>query len=68
MVREGWAIKNWGNYKELIAVRLPVKIKKELMEKAKQRGLSLSDLVRIYIERCLAEENKNEIVQKSNKI
>jgi post-segregation antitoxin (ccd killing protein) len=38
-------------------------VKRELMDKAKQRGLSLSDLVRVYIERGLTEERKTEILQ-----
>jgi antitoxin component of RelBE/YafQ-DinJ toxin-antitoxin module len=58
-----WTIKSWGSCKNQIAVRLPDDIKKELMDRAKQKGLSLSDLVRVYIEKGLTEERKTEILR-----
>jgi antitoxin component of RelBE/YafQ-DinJ toxin-antitoxin module len=58
-----WTIKSWGSCKNQITVRLPEDVKRELMDKAKQKGLSLSDLVRVYIEKGLAEERKTEILQ-----
>jgi post-segregation antitoxin (ccd killing protein) len=39
-------------------VRLPEDVKRELVDRAKQRGLSLSDLVRVFIEKGLTEERK----------
>jgi post-segregation antitoxin (ccd killing protein) len=53
-----WAIKKWGSCRDQIAVKLPEDIKRELMERAKQKGLSLSDLVRVYIEKGLKEERE----------
>jgi post-segregation antitoxin (ccd killing protein) len=53
-----WAIKSWGSCKNQITVRLPEDVKRDLMDRAKQRGLSLSDLVRVYIEKGLTEERK----------
>jgi predicted HicB family RNase H-like nuclease len=55
-----WTIKSWGSCKDQITVRLPENIKRELVDKAKQKGLSLSDLVRVYIEKGLTEERKTE--------
>ena len=36
-----------------ISVRLPVKLHKLAKKKAKQKGLSLSDLTRLALEKCL---------------
>jgi predicted HicB family RNase H-like nuclease len=60
MVKEMWSIKSWGSCKGQIAVRLPERIKQELLGRAKEKGLSLSDLVRLYIERGLTEKRNNE--------
>jgi predicted HicB family RNase H-like nuclease len=51
-----WSIKDERSYKEVVNVRLPWQAKKELKKIAKQRKMSLSDLVRFCIERFLAEE------------
>jgi predicted DNA-binding protein len=59
MVKNGWAIKGWGSYGETVAVRLPLEIKAQLAERAKERGLTLSDLIRLYIERGLDEEKRD---------
>jgi len=58
-----WTIKSWGSCKNQITVRLPEEIKQELMERAKQKRLSLSDVVRVYIEKGLTEERKTEILR-----
>ncbi|MCC6026502.1 MAG: ribbon-helix-helix protein, CopG family [Caldimicrobium sp.] len=51
-----WSIKNERAYKEVINVRLPHQAKKELKKIAKKRKMSLSDLVRLCIEKFLTEE------------
>lgn len=58
MGRNGWAVKGWGSYGETVTVRLPLEIKAQLVERARQRGLTLSDLIRLYVERGLDEEKK----------
>jgi predicted HicB family RNase H-like nuclease len=58
-----WTIKSWGSCKDQITVRLPEDIKRELVDRAKQKGLSLSDLVRVYIEKGLTEERKTKILR-----
>jgi predicted HicB family RNase H-like nuclease len=58
-----WVVKNWGNCKGQITVRLPEEIKQELIERAKQKRLSLSDLIRVYLEKGLTEERKTEILR-----
>jgi predicted DNA-binding protein len=58
MGRNGWAVKGWGSYGETVTVRLPLEIKAQLVERAKQKGLTLSDLIRLYVERGLGEEKK----------
>ncbi|MCI4454093.1 MAG: ribbon-helix-helix protein, CopG family [Thermodesulfobacterium sp.] len=54
-----WSVKQGkkGVYREWMGVRVPFEIKRALERKAKERGLSVSDLVRVYIERCLKEED-----------
>jgi antitoxin component of RelBE/YafQ-DinJ toxin-antitoxin module len=51
-----WAVRKDRSYKILFNVRLPVKVKKELEEVAKKKGLTVSDLVRLGIEKILKEE------------
>ena len=51
-----WSIKNQRTYKEVVNVRLPWQAKKELKKIAKKRKMSLSDLVRLCIEKFLNEE------------
>jgi antitoxin component of RelBE/YafQ-DinJ toxin-antitoxin module len=51
-----WAVRKDRSYKILFNVRLPVKVKKELEEVAKRKGLTVSDLVRLGIEKILEEE------------
>ena len=52
-----WSIRQgkMGLYREKITIRLPFEVVRELERKAKERGLSLSDLMRLYIERGLEE-------------
>lgn len=52
-----WSIRQGkkGLYREKITIRLPFEVVRELEKKAKERGLSLSDLMRVYIERGLEE-------------
>ena len=58
-----WSIRQGkkGLYRGRIAIRLPFEIMQELKSKAKERGLSLSDLMRVYIERGLKEERMPKI-------
>jgi antitoxin component of RelBE/YafQ-DinJ toxin-antitoxin module len=51
-----WAVRKDRSYKILFNVRLPVKVKKELEKVAKKKGLTVSDLVRLGIEKILEEE------------
>jgi predicted DNA-binding protein len=60
MLQRGWAIKHERNYRDNLNVRLPWGVKEELKKIAEQRNMSLSDLIRLSIERFLAEtENKD---------
>jgi predicted HicB family RNase H-like nuclease len=43
-------------YRTKIDVRVPFATKKLLQEKAKEHGISLSDLLRFYIERSIKED------------
>jgi predicted DNA-binding protein len=51
-----WTIGRKGIYKEYLILRIPPKIKKELKQLAKRKRLSVSDLVRLSIEKLLNEE------------
>jgi predicted DNA-binding protein len=51
-----WALKDERSYKEVINIRLPWRAKKLLGEIAKSKGMTLSDFVRLCIERALEEE------------
>jgi hypothetical protein len=53
-----WSIRQGkkGVYREWMAVRVPFEIKRELERKAKQYGLSLSDAIRLYLEKGLKYE------------
>ena len=48
--------------REQIVVRIPFETRRFLEQKAKERGLSLSELVRLYLEKSLLEEIKCERV------
>jgi predicted HicB family RNase H-like nuclease len=48
--------------REQIVVRVPFETRRFLEQKAKERGLSLSELVRSYLEKSLLEEIKCEKV------
>jgi len=58
MVGRSWALRTGfkGIYRDKIDLRVPFEVKRELERKAKEKGLSISDLVRLYIEKCLAED------------
>jgi macrodomain Ter protein organizer (MatP/YcbG family) len=55
-----WGIRqgNKGIYREKKTIRLPFEVVRELEERAKERGLSLSDLIRFYVERGLKKEKQ----------
>jgi predicted DNA-binding protein len=55
MLQRGWAIKHERNYRDNMNIRLPWGIKEELKRIADQRNMTLSDLVRLSIEKFLAE-------------
>jgi hypothetical protein len=62
MVMEGvaWSIRQGkkGLYREKITIRLPFEAVRELEERARKKGLSLSDLMRFYIEKGLEEDKQ----------
>jgi predicted DNA-binding protein len=55
MLQRGWAIKHERNYRDNMNIRLPWGIKEELKRIAEQRNMTLSDLIRLSIEKFLAE-------------
>jgi len=56
MKKEDWVIGRKGIYKEYLVLRIPSQVKKELKQLARKKKLSVSDLVRLAIERLLKEE------------
>jgi hypothetical protein len=60
MENKSWAVREGfkGIYREMLVVRLPFEAKRSLEEKAKEKGLKVSDLVRVYIEKGLASESR----------
>jgi hypothetical protein len=64
MENKSWAIRNGfkGVYRDILGVRLPFEVKRDLEKKAKEKGLKVSDLVRLYIEKGLASEGKSEAI------
>jgi hypothetical protein len=57
-----WSIKQGkkGVYREWMAVRVPFEIRRALEKRAREYGLSLSDLLRLYIERGLKDDALRE--------
>jgi len=57
MEEVAWSIRQGrrGMYREKVTIRFPFEVVRELERRARERGLSLSDLVRLYIERGLEE-------------
>jgi antitoxin component of RelBE/YafQ-DinJ toxin-antitoxin module len=55
-MKEDWTIGRKGIYKEYLVLRIPFQVKKELKQLAKRKRLSVSDLVRLSIEKLLNEE------------
>jgi hypothetical protein len=60
MLPRGWAVKNERNYRDNMNIRLPWGIKEELKRIAKQRDMTLSDLVRMAVEKFLEEIQAEE--------
>lgn len=60
MEEMAWSIRQGkkGLYREKITIRLPFEAVGELKERARKKGLSLSDLMRFYIEKGLAEDKQ----------
>jgi hypothetical protein len=65
MENRSWAIRQGfkGVYRDQIVVRLPFEAKRSLEKRAKEKGLKVSDLVRVYIERGLASESESEAIR-----
>jgi len=61
MELRGWAIKHKRNYRDKLDVRLPWGIKEELKRIAGQRNMTLSDLVRLAVEKFLEEEELRSV-------
>jgi hypothetical protein len=57
---QNWAVKKNRNYYERITFRIPSAVRKVLEERAKARGITVSDLIRIYIWFGLEQECKQE--------
>jgi predicted DNA-binding protein len=60
-----WSIKNDRSYREVLHIRLPVRIKNELKRIADQRGWTLSDIIRLSLEKFL-EEMQRENAEKQS--
>jgi hypothetical protein len=65
MENKSWAVRDGfkGIYREVLVVRLPFEVKRNLEKKARERGLKVSDLVRLYIEKGLASESGSEAIR-----
>jgi hypothetical protein len=61
MELRGWAVKYKRNYRDKLDVRLPWGIKEELKKIAEQRNMTLSDLVRLAVEKFLEGEELRNI-------
>jgi hypothetical protein len=57
---ERWVIRQGrkGVYRTKVDVRVPFWVKEALERESRKQGMSVSDLVRLYIEKGLSEENK----------
>jgi predicted DNA binding CopG/RHH family protein len=55
-----WAINQGrkGQYRTKIQVRLPFEVMKELKKRAQLQGITISDLVRLYIEQAIGKRNE----------
>jgi len=56
-MEKDWALRKKGIYREYLVLRVPFEIKRKLQKLAKRKKLSVSDLVRLSIERLLNEED-----------
>jgi hypothetical protein len=65
MENKSWAVRRGfkGIYRDQIVVRLPFEAKRSLEKRAREKGLKVSDLVRVYIERGLASESESEVIR-----
>jgi post-segregation antitoxin (ccd killing protein) len=52
---QSWAIKQGrkGRYREKLDVRLPFEVMSELRKRARLQGITVSDLVRLYIQQAI---------------
>jgi hypothetical protein len=55
--REDWVIGRKGIFREYLVLRVPFQIKRELRQLARKERVSVSDLVRMAIEKFLKETN-----------
>jgi len=55
-----WAIKQGrkGQYRVKIQVRLPFQVMSELKKRARLQGITVSDLVRLYIQQAIEKSTK----------
>jgi hypothetical protein len=60
-----WSIKDERSYKEVLHIRLPIRIKNELKRLANQKGLTLSDIIRLSLERFLEEAQRENAEKQS---
>jgi predicted DNA-binding protein len=60
MLPRGWAVNERKNYKDNMNIRLPWEAKRELKRIAEKRNMTLSDLVRLAVERFLEEIQAEE--------
>jgi predicted HicB family RNase H-like nuclease len=61
MLPKGWSVNERKNYKDNMNIRLPWEAKKELKRIAKKKGMTLSDLVRLAVEKFLEEEGLRSV-------
>ena len=60
-MEKDWALRKKGIYREYLVLRVPFEIKRKLQKVAKRKKLSVSDLVRLSIERLLNEEDLEKV-------
>jgi antitoxin component of RelBE/YafQ-DinJ toxin-antitoxin module len=60
-MEKDWALRRKGIYREYLVLRVPFEIKRKLQKVAKRKKLSVSDLVRLSIERLLNEEDLEKV-------
>jgi antitoxin component of RelBE/YafQ-DinJ toxin-antitoxin module len=65
---EYWTIKSKKIYEDQLNVRIPSHIKKELKKLAKEKGITPSDLARIYIQYGLEAEKQKVVKEEALEI